>query len=354
MKKLFTILAVAATLVSCAKEDVVSQAAPEAIGFDNTFIDNATRSVYDPSYTNGKLFNDFQVYGFVQGQPLFNADNKGVTVYKNGGSLTETDYAGQEKTDWKYAGTQYWIPGADYNFSAVAPATGWTKTEATAERTKLSFTNDAKHDILYAQTATIEGKQSGNVAVGFTFRHILSKVKFSFLNNYNADNTVLQVRDITVRNAVHEASVELTAENTTWSGWIGEISALKFGNAAEDSADAVESFGYKAEVESYNELLLIPYNYGANTHEKLSVSFVYDIVVSGEVVATFKVEPKVVVNLEPGKAYDFKATITPGEPIEFTVTTITDWDNDHDGKENTADGDTDGDEQVETTIPQNN
>ena len=327
MKKLFTILAVAATLVGCAKEDVVSQAAPEAIGFDNTFIDNATRSGYDPSYTNDNLFDDFQVYGFVQGQPLFNAENNGVTVYKDGGTLTETDYAGQEKTDWKYAGTQYWIPGANYNFSAVAPATGWTKIEATAEGTKLSFANDAKHDILYAQTATIEGKQSGNVAVGFTFRHILSKVKFSFLNNYNADNTVLQVRNITVHNAVHEASVELTAENTTWSGWIGQISAIKFGNAAEASADAVESFGYEAEVESYNELLLIPYNYGANTHEKLRVSFVYDIVVSGEVVATFKVEPEVAVNLEPGKAYDFKATITPGEPIEFTVTTITDWDN---------------------------
>lgn len=354
MKKLFTILAVAATLVSCAKEDVVSQAAPEAIGFDNAFVDNATRSEDDPSYTNDNLFDDFQVYGFVQGQPLFNAENNGVTVYKDGEGLNAGDYAGQEKTDWKYAGTQYWIPGANYNFSAVAPATGWTKTEATAERTKLSFTNDAKHDILYAQTATIKGKQSGNVAVGFTFRHILSKVKFSFLNNYNADNTVLKVRDITVRNAVHEASVELTAENTTWSGWIGQISALEFGNAAKTSADAVEPFGYKAEVESYNELLLIPYNYGANTHEKLRVSFVYDIVVSGKVVATFTVTPEVTVNLEPGKAYDFKATITPGEPIEFTVTTITDWDNDHDGKENTADGDTDGDEQVETTIPQNN
>ena len=67
MKKLFTILAVAATLVSCAKEDVVREAAREAIGFDNAFVENSTRSVNDPSFSNTNLFANFGVFGTVEG-----------------------------------------------------------------------------------------------------------------------------------------------------------------------------------------------------------------------------------------------------------------------------------------------
>ena len=78
MKKLFTILAVAATLVSCAKEDVVREAAREAIGFDNAFVENSTRSVNDPSFDADNMFSDFAVYGFVEGATLFD----GVKVSK--------------------------------------------------------------------------------------------------------------------------------------------------------------------------------------------------------------------------------------------------------------------------------
>ena len=338
MKKLFTILAVAATLVSCAKEDVVREAAREAIGFDNAFVDNATRSVFNPSYTNTEtgIFTDFQVYGYVEGQPLFNEENIGVTVYKEGSVPEGVNYNGQASTNWKYNGTQYWIPSATYNFSAVAPATGWTKVDATAAGTTLSFTNDGMHDILYAQSKTITAEASDNGPVGFTFRHLLSKVKFSFLNNYNADNTTIQVRGIKVNNAFTTGNVALTATTTTWSGWATNL-VLEFGAATEDNAttNVPVVFENGETLESYNELLLIPYNYDGTTNDdgttnKLAVEFTYDILVGGEVVAEFKVEPKVVVNLEPGHAYDFKATITPGEPIEFTVLDITDWDSDLD------------------------
>ena len=323
MKKLFTILAVAATLVSCAKEDVVREAAREAIGFDNAFVENSTRSKYDPSFDADNMFSDFAVFGFVEGATLFDG-----TVVTKG---TATDENGQASTVWTYTGTQYWIPGATYNFSAVAPATGWTKEEATAAGTTLSFTNNGLVDLLYAQTPELTRETNGDNFVKFTFRHLLSKVKFSFLNNYNADNTTIQVHGIKVKNAFTTGKVVLTADATTWAATNGTDSLeLDFGAATEDNAttNVAVAFENGETLESYNELLLIPYNYDGTTNAKLAVEFYYDILVGGEVVATFKVEPNVAVNLEPGHAYDFKATITPGEPIEFTVLDITDWDSD--------------------------
>ena len=181
MKKLFTILAVAATLVSCAKEDVVSQAAPEAIGFDNAFVENSTRSVNDPSFDADNMFSDFAVYGFVEGAVLLD----GVRVAQE--NLAED----QTKTGWEYAGTQYWIAGANYDFYAVAPFTGnWAvKTDTTPADAgaTISFTNvDGTQDLLYSGIVEQQGKASANTAVAFTFKHILSKVKFSFKNGYNA------------------------------------------------------------------------------------------------------------------------------------------------------------------------
>lgn len=327
MKKIFVAMLALAAATACSNDELVS-VNQEAIGFDNAFINNSVRSVVDPSYENTDegIFADFQVYGYVEGKPLFNAENVGVTVSK---TITNSEL----KSVWKYAGTQYWIAGAKYNFAAVAPATGWTKTDASKDGVTLEFTNDGAHDLLYAQSQEIIGKATGNEFVGFTFRHILSKVKFSFLNTYNADNTKLQVRNIEILDSYKSGSVALTASATTWTA--SDLSLdLSFGNAAVATADAAEPFAVNSKVDSYYERLLIPADYA--TGNELKVKFVYDIVVAGSVVRTFTVEPKVVVNLEPGHSYDFKATITPGEPIEFTVSDITDWDTDHndDGKDN--------------------
>ena len=71
MKKIFVAILVAATLVACAKEDVISQN-NEAIGFKQAFVDNSVRSVVDPSFSNTNLFDSFAVYGTVENAPLFN------------------------------------------------------------------------------------------------------------------------------------------------------------------------------------------------------------------------------------------------------------------------------------------
>lgn len=344
MKKLFTILAVAATLVSCAKEDVVREAAREAIGFDNAFVENSTRSVVTPGYSSANLFNDFAVYGFVEGATLFN----GVRVAQD---ITNTEL---KHTDgWRYAGTQYWIAGANYDFYAVAPFTGnWaikTGTTPADAGAVITFTNEnGTQDLLYASIVECLGAGSGNAAVAFNFKHILSKVKFSFVNGYNASAASICVRDIKITNAYATGEAALAKDNTettnvdetiVWSEQGGAIN-VAFGNATDNASYATyapvegsdtndcDKFAYDFDktVESYYERLLIPGS------KEWNISFVVDLLVNGEVIKSYNHTAKSTIALQPGMSYDIAATITAAnidpnhaqEPIEFTAT-MTDW-----------------------------
>lgn len=327
IKKIFIAVLALAAVAACNKAEVVEQSAANAIAFDNAFVDNAVKSVVDPSITNATL-KDFAVYGFVQGAVLFD----GVQVSKD---ITNNELG----SDWKYAGTQYWIAGANYNFNAVAPMTdgGWTKTAATATSTTLSFTNNGTTDLLYA-LATQQGQVSSNAAVAFSFRHVLSKVKFSFENAYNATNATIKVKDIVITNPHKTANVVLDA-NTTWSDQAVDNATedkftLSFGMATDAEAtkdvkeDVEVAYAYGATYESQNERFLIP-----STSYAYNVTFTVELLVSGQKVATYNHTVTATFAPAPGNSYDIKAVINAEnidpnhaqEPIEFTVSTLPGW-----------------------------
>jgi hypothetical protein len=301
------------------------------------------------------MFDDFQVYGYVAGAsdvasvPVFGAN--GVTVENTG-----TD----QSVKWEYDATQYWIAGAIYNFSAVAPVTDghWTMTTADKVATTLSFTNDGVTDLLYAQnpvyTAVTEGT---NGTVGFTFRHVLSKVKFSFENKYAATNSSIRVKNIQITDAYTQGSVELNATTSTWTPVADSNNlTLNFGMATDNQAttDAKENaevaFTNGQTYESQKELLMIPgagatsYTVDSTQMNGYTVKFTVELLVNGAVIKTYPHTIYTSFVPQPGKAYDLKAEITPEsidpehqqEEIKFTVTTITDWDTDHndDGNNN--------------------
>ena len=328
MKK--TLLAILATvaMVACSNDEIVREAAPEAIGFDNAFVNNSTRSVNDPSLTVGTL-NDFAVYGFVEGATLF-----------NGNRVAKEDLAeDQEKTGWEYKGTQYWIAGANYDFYAVAPYNGnWViKADPKPASTgaQISFTNvNGTQDLLYSGIVECEGEVSGNDAVAFTFKHILSKVKFSFENGYNASTATIRVRDIKITNA-YETGVAILGAAAAWDEQADAIE-INFGDATEPEGAYDKANAYTTVYESNNERFLIP-----SDSRGYNVSFVVDLYINGQLVdvnadvyetgyvhtATVTFAP------QAGHSYDIKATIDATnidpnhahEPIEFTVTPITAW-----------------------------
>ena len=351
-KTLFAVLALAA-VAACNKAEVVEQNPANAIAFDNAFVDNATKSVNDPSFTNDKMFTDFAVYGFVEGAVLF-----------DGTTVTGTPAA--KPTTWDYTGTQYWIAGAYYNFAAVAPMTngGWTKTSCAATasdspttnprtiNTSLSFTNNGTTDLLYAEHQQVQGQAQGNEKVDFTFRHILSKVKFSFENGYNASNATIKVKDIKITNAYTTGNVALTGSTTTWSDHATSSLELAFGMATDneattDVAENVEvAYDFGKTYESQNELFLIPGAVPTNTVEVTDengtttktvlgykVTFKVALLVSDTLIDEYDHEVYVNFTPAPATCYDIKATITASnidpehdqEPIEFTVNALPDW-----------------------------
>lgn len=346
MKKiLFATLATLA-MVACSNDELISQAAPEAITFD-TFVENATRSVVDPSLTleGLKAANvGFGVYGFVTGDTA-NAATTTAPIFTN-------EHVTYNNGAWTYNAKQYWIADATYNFFALAPFTGYNKvdvTDATTTGVKLAFNNaEGTTDLLYAQV----NNATHNTTVGFNFRHILSKVKFTFVNNYDATNTKIQINDINISNAIEDATVTLSNSTPVWeTADSPSLQVFNFGAATYNETTGVAEPKTTGTYESYKEFLLIPFNYqdtNTSTVQKLKISFNYDIVVNDVKVKNFSVTPAINVNLEPGKAYNFKATIAPGEPIKFSAEII-DWDNDHDGKEGTT-GTDDEDNQKDTNI----
>lgn len=328
MKKIFVAMLALAAATACSNDEIVN-VNREAIGFDNAFVNNSVRSVNDPSYTDTNLFADFAVYGFVEGAVLFD----GVKVSKDGSGLDADKYADQISTSWKYEGTQYWIAGANYNFHAVAPMTdgGWTKTAASKDAVTLEFTNNGTTDLLYALKAQ-PGKAEDNAPVAFDFRHILSKVKFSFENAYNATNATISVKDIAITNAYAKGTVVLDA-NTNWTGGTSSTT-LNFGMATDNEATEAKenvaiAYAYNNTYESQNELLLIPVAVDGG----YNVTFTVDLLVGGTVVKTYN--HKATVNFAPvaGYSYDIKAIINAEnidpaheqEPIEFTVNTLPGW-----------------------------
>ena len=217
-----------AALAACTTEQTIVAPQNEAIGFD-TFVDNSTRA---EDITTNNIAN-FGVYG---------------TVTKGGNSaliFNNTEVAGTKESGYTYSPAQYWIAAAQYDFLAFAPFTNakWTYTPTNAQVAKtgtFSFNNEtaaADQDVVYAyQTKTTAAtlNAENTQAVSFTFKHILSKVAFSFTNTFTDGNTSLSVYNVKINNTAKTGTMAIVnGEDKAWDG-VDNLAVL-FG---EENADA--------------------------------------------------------------------------------------------------------------------
>lgn len=328
MKKLFMIgLAATAMLASCSNDETVEMAQQKAIGFSNAFVNNGTRSIVDPSFTT-KTLEDFAVYGFTQAGQIF----KGDKVYKGGSA----------STGWSYDVLQYWVPGNTYTFGAIAPHSVAINVSDVAlpENAKkvemtVAFTNtDADQvDLLHAEPAQIAGTEvteTYKTPVSMTFRHQLSKVKFSFENAVGEGYNV-KVSNIKIMDAYTNGTLTVAANGNTWSAQANNTLGLDFGNVVADDATADEAavIANAATLESYNEKLMIPMDATAT----YTVTFTAELYQGDVLLGSYNHEVKIEnVEFKLGYCYDFKASLThenitdkPLNPIEFDVTNVEDW-----------------------------
>ena len=308
MKKLFTILAVAAAVVACQKNETIALDNGEAIAFGNAFVENSVRAAVDPSY-NATNLTAFNVYGTVDGGDGLVAIYSGDNVE---GTVGSTIVDGKETQIWHCDVKQYWIKDAVYNFAALVNATNDIDYVESLPTKVKGFTADGNTDLLYARSeANIVGLASGNAPVNFTFDHLLSKVKFTVVNDSKeAAEYSFKVNGITITG---NQTGDVTLATKVWDN----LSNSDAYNVAEitvdkDTADAGE--------ECASELLVIP--------GEFAIAFNVDIYNGTTKLGSqsYPIAPATYnYPLAAGCSYNFQINVAVGEEITFSVTEAPAW-----------------------------
>lgn len=326
MKKYLFFAVAALAMTSCSQDEVMEVAQKEAISFKDAFVENATRTAIDGSYTNAKgNLASFQVYGTTKD----NANAAEVNIF-NGVTVS-----GSQATTWSYDElyTQYWIEGNIYNFAAVADGNIANATSVTPGNTNMPtainiLDASQQKDVLYATNNFGECTSTTARTVPFTFNHILSKAKFTAKVVATLDSKYYYtVSNIKITNAAKKATYTIGSA-TPWAYGTedGDKYTVEFGNIVQTAdgttAPAASQLKANASVESNWDRLLIP---------ETNVNIEFDVALYTEngLINSYKETiSNFAVNMEGGKAYNFQFTLPlPGDKIDFTVTTITDWDN---------------------------
>lgn len=303
MKKfLFLGIAATAMFASCTNDEMVEMNPQSAIGFE-TFVDKSTRAT---DVTKANL-TAFEVYGWRTKdatEQIFDAQ----AVTANNGVCT-------------YSPLQYWVGGYKYDFEAVAPKSGekGVTVNDTYGASTITFASDSETDLIYASASKdLSSYDYGTLAaapgvVDLTFGHLLSRVKFTFINGADANSVAkIAVTDVKITNA--GTTGVYTPSNGTWAAATetGEVTFAST-NITITGIDGGES----GETE---HKYLIPYNV-----KDYSVSFTVTMT-QGSVSDSFNYTVKLpeTTTLVKGNSYNFKATFNPGQPIVFTAD-VTPW-----------------------------
>ena len=284
-KNLFLIglAAIGMLFASCSNDETVEVAKNQnGIQF-KSFVNNSTRAT---DLTTANLKN-FQVWGIMKKDNQIGKPFVGTQVNKAG-------------SKWSYGTPVYWEKGYQYSFVAVAPADKFDMEVAPAayqDYGKVKFTNGTgETDLLWAAKdaglVTWEG-DACPAAVDLTFNHMLSRVRFNFVNAMD-DGSLLTVKDVKIKNACTEGSVQLIAANAGLAWTASGDAALLFDNAAETgfAQNAACTTGHK---------YMIPANKAYN------VTFKVERAHNG-VVDTYEHSVNLTeMQMESGKSYQFKA-----------------------------------------------
>ena len=307
MKKLFVAVLAIAGLVACNNEETVLKQNGAPIAFDS-FVENVTRA-NDPSTTTANI-EEFFVWSYMNAPDGVVFDDE--KVWKaNGG--------------WTYTETQYWLPGQNYFFAAIAGDRSNDQIVLAQELMDAdglgvaTFTNvDGTNDFLYttAERTTADVITAAPEAVSLQFDHLLSKVKFTFQNGFVNDNNTIVVKNIEM-DVAKTAEVDLLKDNYNWEAHNG-TTTLAFGDMEKGAKVKIGKSG-----SSDNERLTIP----AGAEYEYTVRFTTELYNGAQMGATADKVVKIKgCQLLPGRAYNFKATLNytnidenPLQEIEFVV-----------------------------------
>lgn len=327
-KSIFILAAATMAFTACTSSEDLEQSIAQAqseIGF-SSIVNKESRALSNANFTK------FWVYGSY----TTSTNATPVTVFNS------VDVSGTVGTpdSWTYTGVKrYWIEGANYVFDAYSCDGNALSGHGTATYdnvdgrktltlNKVIVNDKYQHDLVYSRakkadgTDVFVGQKTGNERVPFEFKHILSKVKITFVNEYPEGFKV----------KVSSVNIENPRFRGTWDGkeWTGQDrletdaadakpktiqipltvdETLEIGTAANDNQLAS------------SEIYVLPFNY---TVAALQLNFTITVLdENGSKVLETPLKASFTPTWEPGYAYNYVAHISGSnsglEPIEFTT-----------------------------------
>lgn len=323
MKRLLLSICAVATLASCSMDEVVSYDKGELIGFANPFVNKSTRAT-DPSIgaTENNPFESFNVWGTADGKPIYTGDAVEGEVGK--------DDEGKDIV-WTCNKKNYWIKGVEYDFAALANYGNATVGVGLDNGLPTSITgfdaSGANVDLIYAKLANTitPTDDSYNTPVSLTFNHLLSKVKFTVINNSYSDapEYSFNVSDITIT-GYKSGNATLGNDGWTWAPVEGSTMAAY----TVDATNGITVDKDNTEVTNETELLLIP---GTFTIE-FKVNTIDGKIDGNDNVLNTKTYSYPSISalsqtLLVGTAYNFIINVSVGNEITFSVAANPSWTN---------------------------
>lgn len=332
MKQIHYLAAIAlgALIVSsCSSDEVVSSVEePNAISF---------KAMANKSSRSGDVATEnidrFRVFGCATDN---NSLANGINVFDN----IIVSRTSLSSSDWTYSPTQYWAPNKDYYFVAISsnnqtPAweysgLGTISAGTTVDNFKgcgtvtmdISGVN-ADRDLVYSYaTRPTDATISNTAKVPFTFYHMLSRIRVKFVNTIANTAYTLNIADVKIGGLSAKASVDLGVEpkDLAWAVADGAFATVNVVTPSGNNATSTTP------VESENKFI-IP------SQQALSIEFTVNVKLNGNQYSTRTMNGTIAnMTFAPGTSYLFTANIsedniTPGgaKPIEFTVTTVSGW-----------------------------
>lgn len=295
-KSLFLLGVTVVTLSSCTQNEVLEVAGSnKAIGFD-AFVNKSVRA--DITTEN---INHFKVFGGYDGN------------YTN---VFNDEKVSDSKGSWTYDNTQYWTNGKTYTFQAYAPE-GAT---ASATANGVNFTNfvaDGATDLLVSAVKTVSevNTSSEPETVQFSFRHVLSKIKFTFSTTLN--NVNIAISDLKINQVPDTGNYTNSGSTGSW----GSPSGTK------DYDLTVAEEVTKSDAKSSTEVIVMPQTFSVG----LSVSFKVTVTGGLSLTADHTVTLPTTA-WEEGKCYNY-AELTPEnidplnplKPVQFGDPSVSGW-----------------------------
>lgn len=237
-------------LSGCTKTMVDNRTEHYMIDFNTS----PTRVAVEENFTEGSAFS---VWGNFNGTANYGK----VDIF-------DGDLVSLNNGKWTYEGTQYWIDGKTYNFSALYPDRETLNTEnIMVQQTEngfdiTDFNVENGHDLMTAFSTVDYDKASGINTVSLYFKHHLSRVDFVVKRGASwDDNMILEVVSAKLYGMSYKGNCTMSDKSQfSWSNLMkaDEVSTPFYVNGLQLGKDTPSSVLFPSSERADGSIMFIP------------------------------------------------------------------------------------------------